>query len=90
MRQSLFYWYCYSVEKRGKCHTGLSICQLQSCIWLSHGFTTRMEDMRFTGIQCSSHGSELLSPLFGCAQVAIGIREWLHGSALLRLHSAVL
>ena len=34
------------------------------------GFTTRMEDMRFTGIQYSSHGSELLSPLFGCARVS--------------------
>ena len=77
-------------KKGGKCRKGLSICQLQSCISLSRGFTTRMEDMRFTGIQDSSHGSELLSPLFGCAQIAIGIPEWLRGSALPRLHSAVL
>jgi hypothetical protein len=31
------------------------------------GFTTLMEDMRFTGIQYWSHGSELLSRLFVCA-----------------------
>ena len=45
--------------------------------------------MRFTGIQYSSHGSELLSRLYGCAQLDIGIPKGLHGYALPRLHSAV-
>ena len=36
-----------------------------------------------------SHGSELLSRLFVCAQIDIGLPEWLRGYALPRLHSAV-
>src|SRR5436309_2800286 len=89
MRQRWFCSYCYARKKCGTCRKDLSICQLQSSTWLSRGFITRMEDMRFTGIQYSSHGSELLSPFSGYAQVAIGIPERLHGSTLARLHSAV-
>ena len=68
-----------AVKKDGTFRKGLSICQLQSHTLRYHGFTTRMADMRFTGIQCSWHGLELLSPLFGHAQLAIRIRERLHG-----------
>src|SRR6266545_961992 len=60
MRRPCFYLFCYAVNKRATRRKGLSTCRLQSYILRYPGFTTRMEDMRFTGIPYSSRGSALL------------------------------
>src|SRR4030095_15081946 len=90
MRRSFFYL-GYSVVAEGTTHPkSLSICQLQRPILRCPGFTTLMEGMRFTGIQCSWHGLELLSRSFGCAQTDLAVHDWLRGRALPPPHSAAL